>query len=204
MGMTLIIPDGFGHVTHQLRLAGDPEPMAVTYGVALDAGGVTNIATLLDELHEAFHAAVTGSLPASWTLYQTELKWNDDVLADLKVSIHVEPKAMTASGAALPQNVAALVHKLSTSAGRRNRGRFFLPGLREGEVSDTGMVSGNSITGINNDLAAWLNKLNTLMSQIDGMVILHSTGISGAPPPTVVAQLLVDPVVATQRRRLRK
>ncbi len=202
--MTLIIPEGFGHVTHQLRLAGDPEPMAVTYGVAIDAGGVTNAATLLDELHEAFHAAFTGSLPLSWTLYQTELKWNDDVVADLRIAIHVEPKAMSAAGAALPQNVAGLVHKLSSQAGRRNRGRFFLPGLREGEVSDTGQITTNSITGINAALATWLNKINTLMSQVDGMVILHSTGITGAGPPTLVTQLLIDPVVATQRRRLRK
>jgi hypothetical protein len=202
--MPLIIPAGFGQVLHQLRLAGDPEPMAVTYGVAIDAGGVTNAAALGDELHEAFYAAVKDQLPTTWTLYQTELKWRDVGVADLMVQIHVEPKAMVAAGAALPQNVAGLIHKLSASAGRRNRGRFYLPGLREGEVSDTGLVNSGSVTGINNALATWLAKFGALIGQVDAMVILHSTGISGAPTPTPVTQLLIDAKVATQRRRLRK
>lgn len=202
--MPIIIPSGFGQVLHQLRLVGDPEPMAVTYGVALDAGGVTDPVSMADGLHEAFFAAFAGQLNGSYTLYSTEVKWRGSAVADLSVVVHVEPKTMTSTGAALPQNTAALIHKLSASAGRRNRGRFYLPGLREGEVNDTGLINSGSITGFNNALATWLNKFATLMPQVDAMVILHNLGISGAPPPTPVTQLLIDPVVATQRRRLRK
>jgi hypothetical protein len=202
--MPIIIPSGFGQVLHQLRLTGDPEPMAVTYGVAIDSGGVIDAPTLVDQLHDAFFEMAKINMPASWTLYQTELKWRGTPVGDLSVQIHVEPKTMEASGAALPQNVAGLIHKLTQQAGRRNRGRFYLPGLREGEVSDNGQVNSGTVTGTNALLATWLGKFGALIGQVDAMVVLHSTGISGAPPPSVVTQLLLDPVVATQRRRLRK
>jgi hypothetical protein len=41
--------------------------------------------------------------------------------------------------------------------------------------------------------------------EVENMVILHS-GLQtpGFPPPTLVQQLLCDPIVATQRGRLRK
>jgi hypothetical protein len=202
--MPLIIPDGFGQVIHQLQLVGDPEPMAVTYGVQIDSGGVIDAPGMANSLHDAFWDALGAQLNGSYTLFSTEVKWRGAAAADLSVVVHVEPKLGTATGAALPQNVAGLVKKLTATSGRRNRGRFYLPGLREGEVSDTGQVNSGSVTGINGVLATWLGKFGTLMSQIDAMVILHNTGISGAPAPTAVTQLLLDPVVATQRRRLRK
>jgi hypothetical protein len=202
--MTLIIPAGFGQVIHQLRLAGDPEPMAVTYGIAVTATGVSDPAGMANTLHDAFWDALGAQLNGAYTLFSTEVKWRDEPLADLSIVVNVEPKVGTATGAALPQNVAGLVQKRTQSSGRRNRGRFYLPGLREGEVSDTGQISSGSLVGINGVLASWLAKFGATLTNVEDMVILHNLGVSPAAGPTIVTQLLLDPVVATQRRRLRK
>ncbi len=202
--MALIIPDGFGQVLHQIRLAGDNEPMAVTYGVAIDAGGLINPAAAANDIHDAFHAAISSQLGTSYTLYQTEIKWKEAAVADLRVVIHVEPKAFVGTLATLPQNTAALVQKRTAVAGRRNRGRFYLPGIGESVVDNIGQITPANVAAMNADLGLFLGKFGTTFAQLDAMVVLHNTGISGAPSPTPVTQLLVDPIVATQRRRLRR
>jgi len=202
--MTLIIPDGFGQVIHQLRLVGDLEPMAVTYGIKVDGGGVTAPDTLADGLHEAFYTAWNVNMSNQYTLYQTEVKWKDVALADVSVVVHVEPKVMTSTASPCPQNVAFLIQKLSGMAGRRNRGRMYVPGVNEANVGPSGLLLGTEQSGLNTKLAAWCTTLSTSIGQCDGMAILHSTGLSGAPAPTMVNSLLCDALVATQRRRLRK
>jgi hypothetical protein len=202
--MPIIIPAGFGQVIHQLRLDGDPEPMAVTYGVDIDTAGVTDPAVTADDLHERFFTALGSIAHSSYTLYSTELRWNSGAGVDLSVVLHVEPKVFTGTQAPLPQNCAGLIHKRSGSVGRRHRGRFYLPGFGEGDVTGVGGISSGTQGTVNTKLATWLTALQTLIPAIDGMVILHSTGITGAPPPTPVTSMILDPVIATQRRRLRR
>ncbi len=201
--MPQLLPIGFGQVLHELRLTGDPEPMAVTYGVKLDAGGVPDPALTCDQLHEFFFTAFGTLIANDYTLFSTELKWNESLGVGVQLNLHVEPKVCTSASAALPQNTAALISKRSAQAGRRHRGRLYLPGLAEGSVDAKGVINANLAGDFAAKLGPWLTNLRTLVPAVDEMVILHSTGISGAPTPTVVTQLLLDPIVSTQRRRLR-
>jgi hypothetical protein len=158
-----------------------------------------------DGLHDLFFTAFNDIVSSQYTLYQTEIRWNDGVTLDLRVALNVEPKPFIGNGPALPQNTAGLIKKLSAIAGRRNRGRFYLPGMNESDIDTIGGISSALQGAINTKLGTWLTNIETVtLGAFDGMFILHSTGISGAPPPTKVTQLVVDPKVATQRTRLRR
>lgn len=78
--------------------------------------------------------------------------------------------------------------------------------LADGEAGDTGNVDGTALAAFNGDAAALFSDLS-LGTGIDSeapMYILHdSSGLGTEPAPSRVTALSVDPVVATQRRRLR-
>ncbi len=203
--MPVAIPGMFGQVIHQLRLNGDPEPMVVTYGVQLSEQFANAPLQSVDGLHDIFHTAFKDNVSSQYTLYQTEIRWNDAVNLDLRVTLHVEPKQMTGTGPAVPQNTAALVKKLSALAGRRNRGRFYMPGISEADIDSVGTITPSLVAGINGLLATWLANIETVAAgAFFGMFILHSSGLTATGPPTKVNQLLLDPRVATQRTRLRR
>jgi hypothetical protein len=69
-------------------------------------------------------------------------------------------------------------------------------------VANNGAIDPASVAGYQQRFTAWLQQIQGLTAVAD-MVILHSTGVSTAPPPTVVTSLVVDPVISTQRKRLR-
>jgi hypothetical protein len=202
--MPLVIPDNYGHVIHQLRLVGDPQPMIVNYGVAIEDTATFDPQTALEALHEKFHDAFKALVSNQYTLYQSEIRWKSAAVADLQVVVRVQPRIMTGTEPPLPQNTSALIQKRTQVAGRRGRGRMYIPGLSEGNVGGTGVVNQGQIDVTQPLLDTWLTAIDTLIPGIAAMVLLHSTGLTPTPAPTGVTQLLIDTVVATQRRRLRK
>ncbi len=201
--MPQILPAGFGEVLHSLILSGDPEPMAITYGVAFDAAAPADAQDTVEDLHAAAASTLLSIVHSSYTLQQTELRFVVGELGPVQIAITVNPIQAGGTAAPLPQNSAALVHKRSTTAGRRNRGRFYLPGLGEGAVDGTGRINATDLAFQQNLVNNFLAGVRAAGSILD-MVILHSSGISAAPAPTTVQTLNVDPVIATQRRRLRR
>lgn len=112
----------------------------------------------------------------------------------------------------LPPNCAILIDKNTNRAGRRNRGRMFVPGAGEDETEASGALTAPS-------LVRWTEYADGVFGLADGpttnlgdAVILHSyvwTGdVDPGPPvgfpvPTVITSLTVDPMIGTQRRRMR-
>ncbi len=201
--MTLQIPAGFGQVIHSLLLTGDPEPMAVTYGVQMEGQAPTDAQDTVGDLHAAFASTMLTIPHQVYSLRQTELRYVVAELGPVQVALAVDIVTAGGTGSPLPQNSAVLFHKRSASAGRRNRGRFYLPGMSEGAVDATGRLAAADVTAFNNIAANFLAGVRASGSVAE-MVILHSLGISPTGPPAVVTSLLTDPVIATQRRRLRK
>ncbi len=201
--MTLQIPAGFGQVIHSLLLTGDPEPMAVTYGVQLEGQAPTDAQVTINDLHAAFASTMLGVPHNSYQLRQSELRYVVAELGPVQVAIQVSAITAGGTGAPLPQNSALLYHKRSNSAGRRNRGRFYLPGVGEGTIDGVGRIDPAQMAALNNLGTNFLAGVRASASVAE-MVILHSLGISPAGPPTVVTKITCDPVIATQRRRLRK
>lgn len=96
-------------------------------------------------------------------------------------------------------NVAILIRKNTVVGGHTGSGRMFLPGWGEGNIDSAGLVE----AGTRASLQTSLNTLHgQLTSQQHPMMLLH-TKEDHPLGPLVVTSLLVQPTVATQRRRLR-
>lgn len=103
----------------------------------------------------------------------------------------------TVGGNAAPPNIAGLVHKNTSLGGRQGRGRLFVPGLAEAFLAQDGLIT-SEYSGL----------LQTLFTGLGGSMILNSLPPmllhADALSPTAIDTLTVDPMVATQRRRLRR
>lgn len=179
-------------------LVGDAEEMICTLGAETTASSNTERTTALNDAHDSW---VDNVLPLQSNFYQ--LVRVDGVFGDASGDIPISSTAGAVTGGdadgSLPQNCSVLVQKLTALGGRRNKGRFYVPGLSETDVDNTGAI-------LTTPLAAWNTAVNNLQlglesdSFLDRLVIFHST----APlTPTIVSDLRVDGRIATQRRRLR-
>jgi hypothetical protein len=139
-----------------------------------------------------------------YSLTRTVVRFGVDGTGPDIVSEFVGTTLGSSTSTPCPQNCAILVKKLSGLTGRQNRGRFNLPGIDEAQVSATGVITAATVTsiqsGLNNFLTAVIGEAN-----VTNMVILHQ-GIGDVPAlaPTVVTNLVCDPLISTQRRRLRR
>lgn len=104
----------------------------------------------------------------------------------------------------LPSSVAVLVQKRTAFAGRRNRGRFYIPGVPAQDVGGT--TAPNSLDA--STLPSWQTNLDAFFAFLKGTtmgdpldpVILHP---SPSTPVTEVTAFSVQALLATQRGRMR-
>lgn len=108
--------------------------------------------------------------------------------------------AGSASGAAGPPNFSLLVKKVTGDGGRAGRGRWFIPGLPEGQVDEGGFILQATLDDYQDRLDAFLNDL---IGQDLPPVVLHGAG-SPLVSPSEITSLEVQPLGATQRRRMRR
>ncbi len=207
LGMTLVVPQHFGSVVHSMRWTGDAEPLAVTIGVAsADAATLADVETIADRFAQAFVDNMLPAMSAIVELIQTEVTFQLAALpADPVVAVSTITDSGAGAGNVLPQNSAFLIHKRTTHGGRGGRGRWYLPGVTEGESDDTGNVTGAHMTALNVALAAYLVDTTSVVPIESAAVLLHNDpGAFAAEDPFVLTAMVCDPVIATQRRRLRK
>lgn len=204
--MALIIPQGFGQAVYEFSLTDDAEPIVVTCGHDLDAAG-SNYADAADQLFDAFAAMLMGRVADDYRLEVVTLYVGQD---GGPPAIYESTRASVAGGisaAPLPQNCSWLIRKRTSAAGRRGRGRMYLPGVAEGVVDPVGQIDSGEVATTQTWADNWLDELlvPTLGGPALPPVVLHrSEGIGVEPPPTPITALQVDDRIATQRRRLRK
>jgi len=96
----------------------------------------------------------------------------------------------------MPPNNALLVRKVSSTSGRRGRGRMFLPySLPDAAVNQVGVIDGTSLGVRQSALNDWLTAMTTADYPL---VILHNN----ASTPSTVTALQVDSMIGVQKRRL--
>jgi hypothetical protein len=197
------IPVGHALLSIEFRMIGDAEPMFTTAGLKLTPGAPPGLQTLVNSLYTPianFHASL--SVP-SVTLEAVALRYTDVAGAD---PLMVEKRQVTAgsnTGGSLPPNVSYLIVKRTAVGGRKNKGRFFWPGVRAAVVGGEGIITAAAIAGTNTNLEVMRNGIENTAG-VDDLVIFHSAPLGGtAAAPTPITSLLMDPKVATQRRRLR-
>lgn len=204
--MALIIPPGFGQAVYELALTGDSEQMVVTCGHDLSfwAG---DFQSAVNRLHTDFGANIMPMLINDYSLTGVTLYVGSD---PPPYAVYTSTNAtVTGPGSAegLPQNCALLIRKRTDLAGKRGRGRLYLPGIEEGLVTSAGVVSPAAVASFQTQVDAWYTDLTTTGGGFEPNppVVLHrSEGIGAEPAPTPITVFVVDGVIATQRQRLRR
>lgn len=117
----------------------------------------------------------------------------------------------TRAGEFAPPNVALLVRKRTALGGKKNRGRSYIPFiLAVSEATENGAVAPGSIAALQGACTTFLAQLTT---DVTPMVIENKTFNTPLPPHHVtfiggsnaqVTSYVVEPIIATQRRRLNR
>jgi hypothetical protein len=211
--MAVEVPAGFLNAALGIRLAQDPETMYLTFGTKLrdSVSGPIAPGTVVD-LGTALANALKPRLDSDWTFVEMKMQQGPAGPNTPPAGvgpIFNGPLNIVGTGAltgTLPVNSAHLISKRTGQGGRRNQGRFYFPGVAEGGVNDLGILDGAQVSALNTVFASFLNVLDG-HATFEGMWILHNFAPgAGGPllPPTRVTALITQPLIATQRRRLRR
>lgn len=203
--MAVQIPAGFGHAAVEIRNSGDPDPWYFTFGVLLDQYE-ENYEAAAEFIYDAAVTFIGGDLSNTAALTGVKLTVGMGV-ADNLIVTYSETTTGSSSGQKLPSNCALLVDKNTGIGGRKNRGRFFLPGiLNENQVDMNGVIQPGVVGAFQTAANTFLDTLNTTTvppaDPNTPMTILHNAG-GVVPTPTPVNSLSVQGIISTQRRRLR-
>jgi len=203
--MSLIIPPGFLHAVYRLKLEGDTEEMVVTCGHEIDTASGANNDDAADDLFGAFSSTfVDDIMPNVYELTGVDVYIGNDGPTLVYTSTEA-PFPGNDPAACIPPNTAYLIRKRTDLAGRRGRGRFYLPGVTEERVDNVGNVLSGTVGSMQTICDAFYSRLTfDAGARFYPPVVLHrSEGIGTEPPPTPITRFVVDGKVATQRRRLR-
>lgn len=188
----------------RFRLEGDPEESITTIGVKRAAADGRDVIDIAHEVWAAWDGALgAATLAQGWSFVGVDVargpigvgevgSWDEVV-----VGAHTSP--------VYPQNCALLVKKKTALGGKRNSGRMFLPAgfCFEEEISRTGELS----QGL---LGSYQTKIDQFFANLTDEpaltpVLFHNVPALQEPEPsTPIVKLVLDPVIATQRRRLRR
>lgn len=196
------IPAGFIESTFIFSLAGSTHSMTWTMGWDCADFITKSPVQMAIELRTAF---VTGTKPytaanicAGWTfqgVHVTKQLETGPISGESLVAV-----VGTAVATPLTPNVAILWNKTTGEGGRRNRGRAFIPPYAPGEASvdSLGVISSGVVTATQ---TLYDNALATAATDGYDPVLFHQS----APfTPTPITAFTMQPLVATQRRRLRR
>jgi len=195
--MSARIPPGFAEIWVKFALPGDAEPMFSSLAVDL-APGESATLTLANSLMDVMLTNLDNVLSSSYAVQPGYVLFGNDG-GDIRIDSTSTEQQGDVGENALPNNCAVLVRKVTGEGGRRNRGRMFIPGISEEAVDATGAIAGTPLSNWNSafdDIQTTLVGLAT----VDNLVLLHD---SAPHTPTVITDLVVQPKIATQRRRLR-
>jgi len=191
----VIIPVGFAQVNLQWEWLAGGHHAECAYGIAVDdvALGPVEVAATIGGIYTA--VGMDGVQSSAISLVNVHVKFGPNETggaADVAAGIDG-----ALSGAGVTPNTSLLVHKRTEFGGRRGSGRFYWPGIEEGVVGATGLLSTEAHDTFQGLFEDFLN------AHVDASVpvyLLHGDEVAG---PHAVVSVGVDNLVATQRRRLR-
>lgn len=195
--MGVIIPPGYGEAQY---LFGSPDPDGsqpmATMGVILSDPGSDAMA---EDLYDAFiSSGCLSTMSSHWQLIGVRLRTGDDPGPGPTYE-HTETTNGGESGDPVPAQCATLIAKRTALGGRKNRGRFYLPGLLASHVDTDGSIKSGTLSTLQTAFNNLLITYNTITG-VGGAVVLHS----GAGAPAEVTDLRVEGSLASQRRRARR
>lgn len=185
------IPVGFAQATFIFTGAAAPNGAATTLGLDPVSSDPVDIAELLAS---AWAANIDAVFSANLQLSSILVKMGPNETGNFHELAVGNVGAV--SGSCDPPNTAWLIHKITATGGRRGRGRMFIPGVFAANTNDAGVIDSGTFTALT---SSWDAFYEDLVSNNVPPALLHSD----STPPYAITGLTVDPVVATQRRRLR-
>lgn len=197
--MGVLIPVGGTQATMRWSVSGDPEFMHVTIGL-IDLSVTEDPDDIADRFYGSLLTTAFTTAASINSLYSLGTSLVATHLSSGWVSIEVGVAVGgTAVLAPLPNNCAVLVRKRTDLGGRRNRGRMYFPPfmIGEGDVNQNGRIDAADVTAFQ---AVCTDLFDTLVSNNLQPVVWHENGGAG----TQVTSFLVQPVIATQRTRMRR
>lgn len=197
-------PSGYADVSMQLKLLGFQRPAYVTFGVDPAGSSADAVAAAVMTAATATNSFMS-QMDASVTLAQVRASLGTDSGEDV-VGLVSGTSVGLRIKTTLPPNCAMLVRKTTSRGGRRGRGRFYIPWIiEETEIDEAGTVQSAAVALVQ---TAMNNFLTALTTGTIPMVVLHNPSTPGTVHPStpgapnLVTALVVDSLVATQRRRL--
>lgn len=197
--MAVIVPLGQFQSVIEWRLTGDLEPMVVTLGTShpdpdVDATGMAFVigSSLLDS-----PLGLAGNILQGYTLNRVityKQEGGGFSVGELNLGV-----VGTVVSATMPQNCAVLVRKNTALAGRKQRGRWYMPPayVNEATVDGTGTINAVGVAA----MQGYINQFRTELDERGAVpVLFHSDGL----PSTPITSFTVDSRIATQRKRLRR
>lgn len=185
-----IVPAGFAAVTMVASIEGDDED--VTWSDGVEASGSAD--DLANAIFGVWAAEWNGLMHESYTLQRCVIETATTIGESTAT-----PVTGGGTGLVSPQNVAYLVDKNTGLRGRKNQGRFFLPGVIATDIEPNGTIDSSAHTLLQAVFDDLFDNINGLAA-VERHVLLHSLL---ADAPTTVVSWVLDQKVATQRRRLR-
>jgi hypothetical protein len=197
-------PPGYALCSYELKHSLQSRSAYLTFGVDCSATDPTTVAS---NVRAAFitPGSLFSIIDDNVTLQNTRVSLGTDGAEDI-VGSNPTTAVCTRGISSLPANCAVLMHKQTARGGRRGRGRMYIPWANSvTAVGEGGALSVPEVAQLQLAVNVWFNHLSTGNNPL---VVLHrpSTGTIGpgtAPgAPNVVTAVTIDPLVATQRRRL--
>lgn len=190
------IPEQYTEVFYGLQCATDTELMGTTMAWATGAGVPT------EEECVGHYGRFAAMYDSFTTLdYSFPLGRFSTGTASGDFTQEITPASPVVGVQAVPaaaNNTAWLIAKITAQGGRRNRGRMYIPGIKNTQVLSNGTISASHRDAFQDAIDTWLAAEESIGWGTGAL--LHQTG---SPSPTTITNLVVRNRVATQRRRLR-
>lgn len=193
----MTIPNGFAQINWILSGSSLPTGAQVTMGVDVSGnpGTPEDLANFAINQWDTYFAP---SIVDGYVLTACLVKFGPDATGpSALVGTTVNGEA---PGDPAPPNLAYLVRKNTAFGGRAGRGRMYIPGVPEEQVTGAGVLDGTWRANLE-------ASLELSRADFDGVaypwVLLHQPG-SPISSPTPITSVSVQSVCATQRQRLRR
>lgn len=192
-----VIPVNFGQSVTTFRVIGTSVFGSVVLGHSFGVG-VPNVVDGANAIHDSWQAMdIMAVLSNQWQLAEVELTimTGSGPISGLDTRA---PLSGAINAAGNIPNSSILVRKITDTGGRPGRGRMYVPGHTELDTNEQGVLTPAYLALCN---TVYGDMLNDFASNDVFLRLLHT---NPAIPPSVITGLAVQPISATQRRRLRR
>jgi hypothetical protein len=190
----MIIPSGYAQIVAPFHHALLTRAAAIVYGVRVDValGGPSDLADYIETIWES---ELQGMVDSNVSMGPFHASWNQG--AGVLSGDGTQTFAGGLSDTTVAPNTAILISKTTSTPGRKGRGRMYFPwAATDASTNEAGQLDGAAVTAIQGLFDDWHQ---AHIDQDVPPVLLHT----GVGTPSLIDAFTVQPLLATQRRRMR-